>query len=243
MLALQGVTKRFGSLLVLDDVTVEVASEEILGIAGPNGAGKSTLLNACTGMLKLCNGEIRLDARRLDGITPDRACRLGVARTFQIPQVFSSLSVYENVETGAWFGQSQLSPSQRGELIEDVMHRTGLTEDRHAPAKSVDLLTRKKIMLAAALATKPRIVFMDEPFGGLNSDEIDAYVDLISRLKDELKLTFVIVEHKMRALAKLSNRLMILNFGSVLRVGPPKDILADDQVIEIYLGTPVSAQS
>ncbi len=242
MLALDGVTKRFGSLLVLDDVTMRVAPQEILGIAGPNGAGKSTLLNACTGMLQLSGGRIHLDDCRLDGVSPDRACRLGVGRTFQVPQVFSSLSVYENVETGAWFGQSKLSASERADLVEDVMKLAGLTEDVHAPAKAVDLLTRKKIMFAAALATRPRIVFMDEPFGGLNACEIDAYVDLVSRIRESLKLTFVIVEHKMRALSKLSDRLMILNFGSVLKIGTPKEVLDDEQVIEIYLGAPVSAQ-
>lgn len=242
MLALHGVTKRFGNLLVLNDVTMQVAPQEILGIAGPNGAGKSTLLNACTGMLSLCDGEIRFDDRKLDGVSPDRACHMGVARTFQIPQVFGSLSVYENVETGAWFGQAKLSRTQRRAVVKDVMDVTGLTEDIDAPAAAVNLLTRKKIMLAAALATKPKIVFMDEPFGGLNTDEIDAYVDLIARLRETLRLTFVIVEHKMRALANLSNRLLILNFGSVLRIGPPKSILEDEEVIEVYLGTPARAQ-
>lgn len=242
MLTLENVTKRFGNLTVLNDVSVHVPREEILGIAGPNGAGKSTLLNACTGSLRICSGKIHLDDRKLDGLTPDRASRLGVARTFQIPQVFGSLSIAENVDTGAWFGQPKLSAKQRKEHVREVMELTGLSDQPGKPARSADLLTRKQVMLAAALASKPTVVFMDEPFGGLNEAEIDAYSELIHRLKCTMKLTFIIVEHKMRALSQLSNRIMILNFGSVLKIGSAKDVLSDAQVIEIYLGAPIRAQ-
>lgn len=237
MLRLDRVTKRFGNLRVLDDVSVEVNEGEIFGIAGPNGAGKSTLLNVCTGTLKICSGKIRFLGQKLENISPDRACHLGVGRTFQIPQVLHSLSVFENVETGAWFSSKKRSARERRDFVFSILESTQLKCAFATPAKSADLLTRKRIMLAAALAGEPKIIFMDEPFGGLNADEIETYVNLIQSLKDHSNLTFVIVEHKMRALSKLSHRLMILNFGSVLKMGTPYEVLNDAKVIDTYLGT------
>jgi branched-chain amino acid transport system ATP-binding protein len=234
-MVLEGVTKRFGSLTVLSDVTFDIRAGEILGIAGPNGAGKSTLLNVCTGLLRPDKGCIRFGNARTDRYPPHRLCHLGVARTFQIPQVFGSLTIAENIDTGGLFGAEQTRRTRRTS-VEQILQQLGLADRRNALAGSVDLFTRKMVMLGAALATNPRLLFMDEPFGGLNADEIDAYADLVLTLRQDRDLSFVIVEHKIRALARLSSRLLILDFGSVLCLGAVQEVLADKQVIETYLG-------
>ncbi|MDG9759559.1 ATP-binding cassette domain-containing protein [Pseudomonas sediminis] len=241
LMSLTGVTKRFGSLQVLNDVNFEVQAGEIFGIAGPNGAGKSTLLNACTGLVYPDSGQIVFSGQRTERLPPHRLCHLGIARTYQIPQVFESLSVRENIETGALFGDSTLKSTKQNR-VDAILELLGLTALRDANASEGDLLTRKMVMLGAALATHPTLVFMDEPFGGLNSDEIDGYAELVLKLRKELGISFVIVEHKMRALTRLSNRLLILNFGSVLCLDTPQNVMADPQVIDTYLGATGHAQ-
>lgn len=241
LMSLNNVGKRFGALQVLKDVSFDIQPGEIFGIAGPNGAGKSTLLNACTGLIRPDSGEVRFAGQRSDRLPPHRLCRLGIARTYQIAQVFDSLSVRENIETGAMFGAARLK-SERRAALDELLGLIGLTHCLDARASDATLLQRKMIMLGAALATAPTLVFMDEPFGGLNSEEIDRYADLLLKLRHELGVSFVIVEHKMRALARLSNRLLILNFGQVLCVDTPQRVLSDPQVIDIYLGATGHAQ-
>jgi branched-chain amino acid transport system ATP-binding protein len=236
------VSKRFGALNVLTDVNLNVSRGEILGIAGPNGAGKSTLLNVCTGLLRPDHGEITFAGRCLKRAPQHRLCHLGIARTFQIPQVFESLSVFENVETGVLFGKRKRPTDEiRRARVREILDLLGIADKKDACAASVDLLTRKMIMLGAALATSPQIIFMDEPFGGLNKREIDTYVALIDKIKIALALGFVIVEHKIRALSQLSDRILILNFGSVLCCDFPDQVLRDKRVIDVYLGGAVYA--
>lgn len=241
LMSLKGVTKQFGALAVLNDVNFEVEPGEIFGIAGPNGAGKSTLLNACTGLIHPDKGQILFGGQRIERLPPHRLCRLGIARTYQIPQVFESLTVRENIETGAMFGHKTLKSTQQAR-VETILELLGLGNLRDANAGEVDLLTRKMVMLGAALATNPTLVFMDEPFGGLNSNEIDDYAELVLKIRQELGISFVIVEHKMRALTRLSNRLLILNFGSVLCLDTPKNVMANPRVIDVYLGATGHAQ-
>jgi branched-chain amino acid transport system ATP-binding protein len=236
LMSLRGVSKRFGALTVLNDISVDIEPGEILGIAGPNGAGKSTLLNACTGLFRPDRGQIHFKGQRTERCPPHRLCHMGLARTFQIPQVFESLSVEQNIETGGWFGTNE-TPHARQERTERILELLGLAERRHAPAATIDLYARKMVMLGAALATDPSLIFMDEPFGGLNGHEIDAYADLVLRLRQELGVAFVIVEHKIRALARLSSRLMILNFGHVLCLGTVAEVLGNAEAIDIYFGT------
>ena len=237
VMSLSGVVKIFGALRALDGVSFDIRRGEILGVAGPNGAGKTTLLNVCTGVLPATAGEILFDGRRIDKLPAHRCCHLGIARTFQIPQIFSSLTVAENVAIGAEFGQLHKTASERVELASQIMDLVGLTQQQSMPVSQADLLTRKRIMLAAALATRPKLVFLDEPLSGLNTEEVETFVDLFRRLHAALGLTFVIVEHKVKALASLSDRILILNFGSVLTIDPPDEVLSDPQVIEIYLGS------
>jgi len=239
ILSVQNVTKTFGTLAAVANMSFDVERGEIFGIAGPNGAGKSTLLNVCTGMLPLDSGEIFFNGDRVDGYSPHRLCHSGLARTFQIPQIFTSMSIHDNVDTGAMFGIGSQSPDGRAkkELVEDILDMTGLAPKRDVQAGKVDLLTRKMTMLAAALATRPKLVFMDEPLAGLTSDEIDQMVELILRLKQRLNITIMLIEHKVRALSELSDRIMIAHQGQRICLDVPEKVLRDELVVEVYLGS------
>ena len=220
LMSLNNVGKRFGALQVLKDVSFDIRPGEIFGIAGPNGAGKSTLLNACTGLIRPDSGQVHFAGQRTDRLPPHRLCHLGIARTYQIAQVFDSLSVRENIETGAMFGAARLK-SERRATLKALFALIGLEHCLDERASDATLLQRKMIMLGAALATQPT---------------------LLLKLRQELGVSFVIVEHKMRALARLSNRLLILNFGQVMCVDTPQQVLNDPQVIDIYLGATGHAQ-
>lgn len=238
ILAVEHVSRRFGSLMALNDLSFEIAKGEILGIAGPNGAGKSTLLNVCTGVVPPSAGRVLFDGEAVSGLPAHRFCRIGIARTFQIPQIFSSMTVEENVLTGALFGSATaLGPEEIRARLDGVMELTGLTRQRRQPASLADLMTRKRIMIAAALATDPKLLFLDEPLSGLNTEEVDIFVDLFRHLHAVLGLTLVVVEHKVRALAALSKRILILNAGTRLILDTPETVMRDQRVIDIYLGS------
>lgn len=238
IMAVGHVSRRFGNLMALNDLSFEIAKGEILGIAGPNGAGKSTLLNVCTGVVPSSSGSIVFEGKPITGIAAHRICRIGIARTFQIPQIFSSMTVEENVSTGAMFGNPRRMDRDEARIqLGNVLEITGLARQRRQPASQADLLTRKRIMLAAALATEPRLLFLDEPLSGLNAEEVDLFVDLFRHLHAALGLTLVVVEHKVRALAELSNRILILNAGKRLSLDKPEAVLRDPRVIDVYLGS------
>ncbi len=238
VMLLEQVSRRFGTLAALDDLSFDIRGGEILGIAGPNGAGKTTLLNVCTGVIPPSSGAVTFEGHAVAGLPPHRCCHLGIARTFQIPQVFSSMTIEDNVATGAMFGNgAQAADTETGDRVGEVLEIVGLAGQRHQPAGRADLLTRKRIMLAAALATQPKLVFLDEPLSGLNAEEVDVFVDLFHRLHAALRLTLVVVEHKVRALAALSDRILILNAGSLLCLDRPEAVLRDARVIDIYLGS------
>ena len=233
------VVKRFGALVALNDVTFDLRRNEILGIAGPNGAGKSTLLNVCGGNLRPTSGEIVFEGERVEGLSPYRMCHRGVGRTFQIPQVFSSMSVEENIAVGRMFGGGNAGAA--GDVVRYLIEVCGLAASRNDPAGKVSLMIRKMIMLAAVLATRPKLVFLDEPLAGLNREEIQVFMDLISRLHDEMDVTFVVVEHKIRALSQLSDRLMIIHFGNCICLDAPEVVIKDPHVVDVYLGTEFDA--
>ncbi|MEM9010883.1 MAG: ATP-binding cassette domain-containing protein [Pseudomonadota bacterium] len=234
-MTLDNVSMRFGDFHALTDLGFAIEQGEILGVAGPNGAGKSTLMNVCTGGLSASAGRVLFEGRDVTGLKRHRRCGLGIAQTFQIPTLLSSLTVGENLFAGHQFG---IEASGRAPAIdlETAIDTVGLGGALNRPAAEADLLTRKRIMLGAALATGPKILFMDEPLGGLNADEIATLLATIRRVRDGLGVTVVLVEHKTRALAEIADRVLIINFGRFVMLDRPEIVLNDDHVVEIYLG-------
>lgn len=238
LLVANGLNKRFGALTAIDDLSFDVGAGELFGIAGPNGAGKSTLLNLCTGQLAPDSGSLVFDGRDVVGKKPYSLCHAGIARTFQIPMIFESMAVRENVSIGAMFGGPEMiqRKASRLELIDTALEATGMVDHANQRAGTLALLARKRTMLAAALATQPRLIFMDEPLGGLTVEEVDELIAVIRSLHDRFGITFVLVEHKIRALKELSDRIMIIHYGSRICLDVPEAVVRDEQVIDVYLG-------
>jgi branched-chain amino acid transport system ATP-binding protein len=234
LLSVRNLGMRFGSLVALEALSFDVKRGEVFGIAGPNGAGKTTLFNVITGYYR-GTGKILFDSREIQNLQPHQVCHRGIVRTFQIPKIFSSLTVYQNIKFGAHFG-NRTSGGTEEDAVREILEFTELADKKDVVAKNVDLFTKKKIMLAAAIATKPKILLLDEPIGGLNPDEIDRFLGFLPEIREELGVTVMIIEHLMEYLVQLSDRMMILNFGKEICIGHPSEITADQKVIEVYLG-------
>lgn len=233
MLEARGVTRLFGKLAAVNNLSFSIEPGEIFGIAGPNGAGKTTLFNLIAGTYP-CEGTILLEGEKINGLKPHRICRMGIARTFQVPQVFNTLTVYQNLETAAHFGGHK---NQAHKIVEETLAFLGLQDKKTAPAASLRLFDRKLTMLGAALATKPKLLLLDEPAGGLNPIEIQQSITLFKRINEEFGITLIVIEHLMKVLMGISHRMMILHDGEKICIGKPEEVARDQRVIEIYLGT------
>jgi branched-chain amino acid transport system ATP-binding protein len=238
LLTIEHVTKRFGELAAVNDLSLEVEAGEVFGIAGPNGAGKTTVFNLVSGFLH-GSGRILFDGKRIDGLQPHRVTHLGVARTFQIPQPFHSMTVVQNLRIGEYYGAKghseatkQASWQDLGELIAFV----GLEGKEDRPVGTLKLYDKKLTVLASALATRPRLVMLDEALGGLSAVEADQSLSLLGRLNKEWGLTIIMIEHLMSALTRSCDRLLVLNNGEALRLGEPKAVVEDPAVIECLVG-------
>ncbi len=237
MLALSHVSKSFGSLKVTDDVTFEVPAGQALGIIGPNGAGKSTLFNLITGNLMPDAGSIRFDGRDVTRMPAMRRCLDGVGRSFQIPQPFQKLTVFENLLVAATHGQAA-SEAAVTDLCAEVLDRTGLLRKANTVAGTLSLLERKRLELARAMATGPKLLLLDEIAGGLTEGECQALVQTIRDIHAE-GVTIIWIEHVLHALNSVVERLLVLDFGRVIGIGAPAEIMASKEVREIYLGIDV----
>lgn len=233
VLELVEVGKHFGEIVALNNVSVAVHEGEVLGIAGPNGSGKSTLFNVVAGVYR-GTGKVLLRDHDIMSLSPDRVCRKGIGRTFQVPQVFATMSVADNVRVGARFGGAHRRRTE--ELIKESLEFVGLWGRRDVAAKHLDLLERKLVMLAASLATEPFLLMLDEPMGGLTPAEIAALSGLILKLRDGRGVTPIVIEHKVKTLVELSDRLMILFNGERIALGRPEEVVNDQRVIDLYLG-------
>jgi branched-chain amino acid transport system ATP-binding protein len=233
ILKCNSVTKQFGKLVAVNDLSFEVGEGEVFGIAGPNGSGKTTTFNLITGVYPF-SGEILFQGAKISGLSPHRICHKGIARTFQIPQLFSSLPVRENIRAGAHFGA--LGSRDGKENMARIIDFVGLGGKEDTVAANLKLLDKKKTMIATALATKPKMLLLDEPIAGLSPTEIRQSVEMFKRINRELGLTIIIIEHFMKVLTELSQRLMILESGRKICIGAPVDVSKDKRVIECYLG-------
>ena len=233
ILECEKVTKRFGLLTAVEDLSFEVENGEIFGIAGPNGAGKTTLFNVITGVYR-GSGDIIFDNVNITRLRTHQICHKGLVRTFQIPQLFLTMTMHDNLRVGAHFGS--LGEDNEEENIREVLEFLGLKGKENVIAANLNLYDKKLSMLAAAMATKPKLVLLDEPIGGLSPTEVKEFVDVVQKVNKEQGLTIIVIEHLMKVLTKLSNRLMIMVNGARIALGPPEEVTKDEKVIEVYLG-------
>ncbi|MEE4604294.1 MAG: ATP-binding cassette domain-containing protein [Desulfobacteraceae bacterium] len=234
MLKAINVTKRFGELKAVNDLSFEVQQGQVFGIAGPNGAGKSTVFNLITGVYKY-EGNIEFNGRDITGMPPYRIAKAGIARTFQIPQTFPSLNVQKSISVGSRFGAS-------GGLdlayVDEVIRFVELEQERSKNTGLLTLLGKKKLMIGASLATKPKILMLDEPMAGCNATEIKSLMELIAKINQELGITIIIIEHFMKVLTELTEILLIIESGRKICQDEPAKVTNDPKVIECYLGDP-----
>jgi branched-chain amino acid transport system ATP-binding protein len=230
------ISKRFGGLLALRDVDFCVYDGEILGLIGPNGAGKTTLFNVVTGEYAPTSGTVRFDGVDITGHKPYEICKMGIARTFQTPKPFSQMTVYENLLAASIFGRSKSKKSSnvRSE-IDQILDRFSLTNKRLVLASELPLYEQRLLEIARALATKPKLLLLDEVMAGLNPKETIQASNIIQHLRED-GITIFIIEHNMRAIMKLSNRVLVLNQGMKIAEGKPDEVSKDASVIEAYLG-------
>jgi branched-chain amino acid transport system ATP-binding protein len=235
LLRFAGVSKTFGGLLALDDVTVTLQEGEIIGLIGPNGAGKTTFVNVVTGVLAPSSGTIHFRDRRIDGMRPDQVARTGIARTFQIVQPFPRLTARENVAAAALFAGGVDPPAEARRIADTHLAFCGLAREADKAAGSLTLAGRKRLELAKSLAAGPKLLLLDEVNAGLNAAEIDDALRLIAEIADR-GITVLLIEHLMKVVSRSCRRLLVLHQGRLIADGATAEVMTDDGVIEAYLG-------
>jgi branched-chain amino acid transport system ATP-binding protein len=234
LLSLHGVSKAYGALKVTDDVSLTVDEGETLGILGPNGAGKTTLFNLISGDVRVDAGRIEYDGQDVTRLAPHRRCRAGIGRSYQVPQPFGHMTVFENLVTAACFGGGE--PERVAwATAREVLALTGLLPQANRLAGGLTLLDRKRLELARALATQPKLLLLDEIAGGLTEHEAAQLVDELRRIKAQ-GVTMVWIEHVVHALLAIADRLLVINFGRTLAEGKPQAVMADAEVRRVYMG-------
>jgi branched-chain amino acid transport system ATP-binding protein len=237
ILALHGVSKSYGALRVTDDISLSVTAGETLGILGPNGAGKTTLFNLISGDVRTDAGRIQFDGRDVTREPPHRRCRLGIGRSYQIPQPFGAMTVFENLVAAASFGAGRPERETYARAV-DILRETGLLTKANRLAGSLTLIDRKRLELARALATEPKVLLLDEIAGGLTEHEAGVLVSEIKGIKAR-GVTMIWIEHVVHALLAVADRLFVVNFGQRLAEGSPEEVMNNPEVKRVYMGIEV----
>ncbi len=238
MLEVKGVSRFFGGLAALTDVSFGVEKGDILGLIGPNGAGKTTMFNVVNGFYPPSKGEVYFKQKKISGLQPHQICKMGIARTFQVVKPLQRMSVLDNVIASAFLRVKTRARAE--EIALETIKFTGLLDDREVISKGLPLGKRKKLEIARALATQPEMLLLDESFAGLNPAELDESIGIIRRIK-ERGITIMIIEHHMKVIMAISDKIVVLSYGQKLAEGTPKEIGNNSLVVEAYLGEAESA--
>jgi branched-chain amino acid transport system ATP-binding protein len=234
LLSVRGITKSFRGLRAVSNVSLDVPEHDIVGLIGPNGAGKTTIFNMAAGVYAPDSGEIRFEERRIDGLRPDQICAAGIGRTFQIVKPFAGLSVLDNVIVGAL--QRERTVQVARHRAEAVLRKLSLFSKRDQPASALTLPDRKRLEVARALATQPKLLLLDEVMAGLRPTECDQMVEVFREINRRDRVTIVLIEHVMRAVMALARQIVVLHHGEVIATGAPEKVVRDPAVLESYLG-------
>jgi len=239
----QGVTKFFGGLAAVSHVDFHIDRGEIVGLIGPNGAGKTTLFNLISAALPISSGEIRFKGQKLNGLKPHRVCKIGIGRTFQEIKLYVNMPVFQNVLVGAFFGSpNRISAADAAREASQALEFVGLSAMAGDSIQDLTLNNQKRVEVARALATGPELLLLDELMAGLNSAEVSEAMELVTRIRDK-GITIFMVEHVMKAIMGICERVMVLDYGEKIAEGTPQEIAANKKVIEIYLGEETHAGS
>lgn len=234
----RNLSKHFGGLRAVSSVSFTIGQGEIVGVIGPNGAGKTTLFALLSGFLSPTNGEIRFEGTSIAGLGPNRLCHLGIARTFQTVRPFLDMTVFENVKAGGVFGKpGKRSTPQIHQEVNEILESTGLSAFANHSPQSLSLPQRKRLEVARALATRPRLLLLDEVLAGLNPGEVKEALPFIQSVNVDRGVTVLVIEHNLRAIMGLSHRILVLNFGQLIFDGKPTEAVQDSGVIQAYLGS------
>jgi ABC-type branched-chain amino acid transport systems, ATPase component len=238
LLQLKNVTRRFGGLVANSGISFDVRKGEIIGLIGPNGAGKTTLFNVLVGIYPPTEGEVIFDGRKINGLKPHKIAKAGLTKTFQNVALFAESSVLDNVVTG---GLVHLSLAEAREFAMATLERVGIGSIAHKKAGDLSFPERARVEVARALCTSPKLLLLDEVMAALTPAEMEEVIDLVRGLRDD-GMTFIVVEHHMKAVMKLCERLIVLNFGQLIADAPPEDVTRNEKVLEAYLGANFSTQ-
>jgi branched-chain amino acid transport system ATP-binding protein len=237
LLVLKDLTKKFGGVTAAKDVNLNLQGGMRLGIIGPNGAGKTTVFNMITGEIKPTAGTIEFEGEPIHGLKPHQISKKGIGRTFQIVRVFDEISVYDNVLIGALARELHFRPTQeQHHQVDEIIELTGLREYRNVMAENLTVSAKKRVGLATALATKPRLLLLDELMAGLTFVEIDEMLELLRKINGEMGITLVVVEHVMKAVMELCENIVVISSGLKIAEGSPEEIANNKKVVDVYLG-------